>query len=163
PTIKMLALGMAVAVFIDASIVRMILVPSVMSLLGEHAWWMPHWMERFVPQLQIEGPSEEKLAAADAAAGHPVAASASVAATPSPPASTAAGPPASPPPPRSTPGGPGGSSAELSATNLISREFAGRPAAETSTVAARQVRRSHSHLPRPPSAVDRGGRSPFPP
>jgi RND superfamily putative drug exporter len=55
PTIKMLALGMAVAVLIDASIVRMILVPSVMALLGKTAWWMPHWMERFVPQLQVEG------------------------------------------------------------------------------------------------------------
>jgi RND superfamily putative drug exporter len=59
PTIKMLALGMAVAVFIDASIVRMCLVPSVMALLGGHAWWMPHWMERFVPHLQIEGPGLE--------------------------------------------------------------------------------------------------------
>ncbi len=41
PTVKMLAIGMAAAVLIDASIIRMILVPAVMSLLGRHAWWIP--------------------------------------------------------------------------------------------------------------------------
>jgi putative drug exporter of the RND superfamily len=55
PTVKMLALGMAVAVLIDASIVRMILVPAAMALLGRHAWWMPRWMEPIVPQLRLEG------------------------------------------------------------------------------------------------------------
>jgi putative drug exporter of the RND superfamily len=55
PTVKMLALGMAFAVLIDASLVRMILVPSVMTLLGSHAWWMPKWMEPIVPHLQLEG------------------------------------------------------------------------------------------------------------
>jgi len=55
PTIKMLAIGMAFAVLIDASLVRMVLVPAVMTLLGRHAWWMPHWMEPIVPQLKLEG------------------------------------------------------------------------------------------------------------
>jgi len=55
PTVKMLAIGMAFAVLIDASLVRMILVPSVMTLLGAHAWYMPRWMEPVVPQLQLEG------------------------------------------------------------------------------------------------------------
>jgi RND superfamily putative drug exporter len=55
PTVKMLAIGMAFAVLIDASIVRMILVPSVMTLLGRSAWYMPHWMEPIVPHLQLEG------------------------------------------------------------------------------------------------------------
>ena len=55
PTVKMLAIGMAFAVLIDASLVRMILVPSVMALLGEHAWWMPGWLEPVVPHLQLEG------------------------------------------------------------------------------------------------------------
>jgi RND superfamily putative drug exporter len=55
PTVKMLAVGMAVAVLIDASIVRMMLVPSVMALLGPAAWWMPRWLEPLVPQLQLEG------------------------------------------------------------------------------------------------------------
>jgi RND superfamily putative drug exporter len=51
----MLAIGMAFAVLIDASVVRMILVPSVMALLGARAWWMPRWMEPIVPHLQLEG------------------------------------------------------------------------------------------------------------
>ena len=54
PTVKMLAIGMAFAVLIDASLVRMILVPAIMSLLGSHAWWMPRWMEPVVPNLQLE-------------------------------------------------------------------------------------------------------------
>jgi hypothetical protein len=55
PTVKMLAIGMAFAVLIDASLVRMILVPSVMSLLGARAWWMPRWLEPVVPHLELEG------------------------------------------------------------------------------------------------------------
>ena len=55
PTVKMLAIGMAFAVLIDASLVRLILVPSVMTLLGAHAWYMPRWMEPIVPHLQLEG------------------------------------------------------------------------------------------------------------
>ena len=55
PTVKMLAIGMAFAVLIDASLVRMILVPGIMSLLGAHAWWLPRWMEPVVPNLQLEG------------------------------------------------------------------------------------------------------------
>jgi putative drug exporter of the RND superfamily len=55
PTIKMLAIGMAFAVLIDASLVRMVLVPAVMTLLGRHAWWMPRWLEPVVPHLKLEG------------------------------------------------------------------------------------------------------------
>jgi len=58
PTIKMLAVGMAVAVLVDASIVRMILVPSVMSILDERAWWLPGWLDRVVPDLELEGSVE---------------------------------------------------------------------------------------------------------
>jgi RND superfamily putative drug exporter len=65
----MLAIGMAVAVLIDASIVRMILVPAIMALLGKRAWWMPHWMERIVPQLQLEGSAAAAAGAAPAAHG----------------------------------------------------------------------------------------------
>ncbi len=65
--VKMLAIGMAVAVLIDASIVRMILVPAIMSLLGAHAWWMPRWLEPLVPQLHLEG--SEAAAAAPESAG----------------------------------------------------------------------------------------------
>jgi RND superfamily putative drug exporter len=63
PTVKMLAIGMAFAVLIDASLVRMILVPSIMSLLGEHAWWMPRWLEPIVPQMQLEGGAAAAAAA----------------------------------------------------------------------------------------------------
>jgi len=56
PTVKMLAIGMAFAVLIDASLVRMILVPAIMSLLGAHAWWLPRWLAPMVPSLQLEGP-----------------------------------------------------------------------------------------------------------
>jgi putative drug exporter of the RND superfamily len=51
----MLSVGMAFAVLIDASLVRMVLVSSVMTLLGAHAWWMPRWLDRVIPQLRIEG------------------------------------------------------------------------------------------------------------
>lgn len=55
PTVKMLAVGMAAAVLIDASIIRMILVPAVMTLLGRAAWWMPAWLDRILPNVDIEG------------------------------------------------------------------------------------------------------------
>ncbi|MGH3424422.1 MAG: MMPL family transporter [Nocardioidaceae bacterium] len=57
PTVKMLAVGMAVAVLIDASIVRMILVPAVMTIMGEGAWWLPRWLDRVVPNFDLEGSS----------------------------------------------------------------------------------------------------------
>ena len=55
PTIKMLAVGMAFSVLIDATVVRMCLVPAVMSLLGDRAWWIPRWLDRVLPHLEIEG------------------------------------------------------------------------------------------------------------
>jgi putative drug exporter of the RND superfamily len=61
PTVKMLALGMAFAVLIDASLVRMCLVPSIMSLLDRHAWWMPRWLEPVVPKVQLEGSAIEPV------------------------------------------------------------------------------------------------------
>ncbi|MBV9094984.1 MAG: MMPL family transporter [Streptosporangiaceae bacterium] len=59
PIVKMLAIGMAFAVLIDASLARMCLVPSVMSLLGPHAWWMPRWLEPVVPRIALEGSPAE--------------------------------------------------------------------------------------------------------
>ena len=47
-------LGLAVAVFVDATLVRMVLVPSVMQLLGPANWWMPAWLDRIVPTLGVE-------------------------------------------------------------------------------------------------------------
>jgi RND superfamily putative drug exporter len=47
-------LGLAVAVFVDATLVRMVLVPSVMQILGRRNWWMPAWLDRIVPTLGVE-------------------------------------------------------------------------------------------------------------
>jgi len=75
PAVKMLSVGMAVAELIDASLVRMVLVPSIMSLLGKSAWWMPRWLEPVVPHLQLEGSAAaEAAAAADTAAADTAAA-----------------------------------------------------------------------------------------
>jgi putative drug exporter of the RND superfamily len=67
--VKMLAVGMAFAVFIDASLVRMILVPAIMALLGAKAWWMPRWLEPVLPQLHLEGSAVAHAAGPAGAAG----------------------------------------------------------------------------------------------
>ncbi|WP_166980148.1 MMPL family transporter [Paramicrobacterium fandaimingii] len=53
--IKPIALGLAVGVFVDAFIVRMTLVPAVLALLGDKAWWMPKWLDRVLPSFDVEG------------------------------------------------------------------------------------------------------------
>ena len=53
--VKMLGLGLAVSVLIDATIVRLLLVPAVMTLLGPRAWWTPHWLDRILPHIDAEG------------------------------------------------------------------------------------------------------------
>jgi putative drug exporter of the RND superfamily len=57
--VKMMALGMAAAVFIDATIVRMIAVPSTMELAGKGAWWLPHWLDRILPHINVDAPPEQ--------------------------------------------------------------------------------------------------------
>jgi RND superfamily putative drug exporter len=53
-TIKILGLGLAAAVAIDATIVRMLLVPATMKLLGKKNWWVPRWLDRVLPNLVVE-------------------------------------------------------------------------------------------------------------
>jgi putative drug exporter of the RND superfamily len=53
--IKLFAIGLAVAIFVDATVVRMILVPATMELLGDANWWLPKWLDRILPRIQIEG------------------------------------------------------------------------------------------------------------
>ncbi|MFF3954143.1 MMPL family transporter [Streptomyces sp. NPDC001890] len=53
--IKMMGLGLASAVFFDAFVVRMTIVPAVLALLGDRAWWLPKWLARVVPQVDVEG------------------------------------------------------------------------------------------------------------
>jgi len=53
--LKLFGLGMAVAVFLDATIVRMVLVPATMELLGDRNWWLPKWIDRLLPHINVEG------------------------------------------------------------------------------------------------------------
>ena len=52
--IKLFGLGLGLAVLLDATLVRMILVPATMALLGDRNWWMPRWLDRVLPRLTIE-------------------------------------------------------------------------------------------------------------
>lgn len=66
PTVKQFGVGMGVAVAVDATLVRCLLVPAVMTLLGRANWWFPRWLDRIVPNFSIEG--DEWFRARDAAA-----------------------------------------------------------------------------------------------
>ena len=52
--LKLFGIGLASAIFLDATLVRMVLVPAVMQLLGERNWWIPGWLERVLPRLEVE-------------------------------------------------------------------------------------------------------------
>ncbi len=54
-TMKMMGTGLATAILLDATIVRLVLVPATMELLGERNWWLPRWLDRILPNLDIEG------------------------------------------------------------------------------------------------------------
>ena len=64
PVVKEFGIGLAVAIAIDSTLVRCLLVPAVMVLLGEKAWWLPRWLDKIVPHVSIEG--EEYFARLDA-------------------------------------------------------------------------------------------------
>ncbi|MFJ8634120.1 MMPL family transporter [Streptomyces sp. NPDC093568] len=53
--VKMIGFGLAVAVFFDAFVVRMAIVPAVLALLGRRAWWLPKWLDRALPNVDVEG------------------------------------------------------------------------------------------------------------
>ena len=55
PVVKQFGVGLAVAIAIDATIVRCLLVPAVMTLLGKASWWMPSWLGRRLPRISVEG------------------------------------------------------------------------------------------------------------
>ncbi|MDP8943133.1 MAG: MMPL family transporter [Actinomycetota bacterium] len=63
--LKLLGIGLASAILLDATVVRMVLVPAVMQLLGSRNWWIPNWLERILPRLEVE------RAAVGAAEGRP--------------------------------------------------------------------------------------------
>jgi putative drug exporter of the RND superfamily len=69
PLVKMIGLGLSTAILLDATIVRMVVVPATMALLGRANWWLPGWLDRRLPHLNLEGtevppPPEPVLAGA---------------------------------------------------------------------------------------------------
>ncbi|MFL6135972.1 MAG: MMPL family transporter [Nocardioidaceae bacterium] len=66
--IKSIGFALAVGIFVDAFLVRMTVVPAVMSLLGDRAWWVPRWLDRLLPDLDVEGEKLTKMLDAQAAA-----------------------------------------------------------------------------------------------
>jgi RND superfamily putative drug exporter len=55
---KMMGIGLSVAILLDATIVRMVLVPATMELLGDRNWWLPRWLDRLLPNVDVEGHAE---------------------------------------------------------------------------------------------------------
>ncbi|MEV6522284.1 MMPL family transporter [Longispora sp. NPDC051575] len=71
--VKMIGFGLAAAVLFDAFIVRMAIVPAVLALLGRSAWWLPRWLDRVLPNVDVEGERlQQRLAAEADAAREPV-------------------------------------------------------------------------------------------
>ena len=64
-SIKMFGFGLAVAVFLDATVVRMLLVPATMELLGDRNWWLPRWLDRLLPKIDVEGTSYNDTSVVD--------------------------------------------------------------------------------------------------
>ncbi|WP_406059083.1 MMPL family transporter [Streptomyces sp. NBC_01077] len=67
--IKMIGFGLAVAVLFDAFVVRMAIVPAVLALLGHKAWWLPKWLDRILPNVDVEGEGLAKASPAGEADG----------------------------------------------------------------------------------------------
>ena len=55
PVVKMMGVGLATAVLVDATLVRMVLLPATMTLLGDANWWLPRWLDRILPHVDVEG------------------------------------------------------------------------------------------------------------
>lgn len=58
--IRPLGFGLAVGVLVDAFIVRMTLTPALLWILGEKAWWLPRWLDRILPNVDVEGSSLQR-------------------------------------------------------------------------------------------------------
>ena len=55
PVVKIFGIGLGAAIMIDVLIVRMVVAPAVMTLLGDRAWWLPAWLDRLLPRIELEG------------------------------------------------------------------------------------------------------------
>lgn len=69
PGIKMMGLGLATAIFLDATVVRLVLVPATMKLLGDANWWIPRWLDRVLPRIDVD--SEDHIPVPVVASGDP--------------------------------------------------------------------------------------------
>ena len=59
--VKMFGLGLGVAILIDVLIVRMVVSPALMALLGDRAWWLPRWLDRVLPNVSLEGGHDTRV------------------------------------------------------------------------------------------------------
>jgi RND superfamily putative drug exporter len=66
--LKLAGLGLATAVLVDATVVRMVLVPATMELLGDRNWWLPRWLDRLLPHVALEGEPEPAIPTPEPAA-----------------------------------------------------------------------------------------------
>lgn len=66
PVVKMMGIGLATAVAVDATIIRMVLVPSTMALVGDPNWWLPKWLDRLLPHLDLEAEPQPETPSLDA-------------------------------------------------------------------------------------------------
>jgi len=69
--LKLMGVGLASAIFLDATVVRMLLVPATMELLGDRNWWLPRWLDRILPDIDVEGHAEPAGAEAPEPEGEP--------------------------------------------------------------------------------------------
>jgi RND superfamily putative drug exporter len=60
PILQSMGFALAVAVLLDAFVIRMCLIPALMYLMGERAWWLPKWLDRLLPDVDVEGRSLER-------------------------------------------------------------------------------------------------------
>ena len=66
-TFKLMGTGLATAILLDATIVRLLLVPATMELLGDKNWWLPKWLDRILPNIDVEGHYDDEDDAGPAA------------------------------------------------------------------------------------------------
>jgi RND superfamily putative drug exporter len=59
-TIRPMGFGLAVGVLVDAFLVRLLLVPAALRLLGDKAWWLPRWLDKVLPDVDVEGAKLER-------------------------------------------------------------------------------------------------------